>query len=257
MDLIESTEGPRHPWEKARAAFFTSVLSRALGDRAGAEVLDCGAGDAFFAQNLMDTIRPRSVTCWDASYDDATIDRLAQRCARDGGPSVSFTRSMPSRRFGVVLMLDVIEHVADDVAFVRDIVSTCLDPETGIALVSVPAWQPLFSRHDELLRHFRRYAPRACDRVLEAAGLRVVERGGLFHSLLLPRAATTVRERAARALGRARPLEASAAATWTGGRLLTSVVDGALRADNAVSRAAARAGVNLPGLSYWALAKRR
>lgn len=257
MDLIESTDGPRHPWEKARAAFFTSVVSRALGGRTGAEVLDCGAGDAFFAAELARAIRPRSVTCWDASYDDTTVARLEQQCAADAVSTISFTRSMPTRRFDVILLLDVIEHVADDVAFVTEIVETCLEPDGGIVLVSVPAWQPLFSRHDELLRHHRRYAPGACDRVLDAAGLRIVERGGLFHSLLLPRAATVAREHAERAFGRVRPLEASAAATWAGGSLTTSIVDAALRLDNAVSRTAARAGVNLPGLSYWARAHKR
>jgi 2-polyprenyl-3-methyl-5-hydroxy-6-metoxy-1,4-benzoquinol methylase len=257
LDLIELTDGARHPWEKSRAAFFTSVVSRALAGRTRAAVLDCGAGDAFFSANLATAIEARSVTCWDASYDDESVARLDARY-RGGASSfdLSFTRSMPERRFDVVLLLDVIEHVEDDVAFVRSIVDTCVE-ETGLVLVSVPAWQFLFTRHDELLRHHRRYAPAACDRVLEAAGLRIVERGGLFHSLIVPRMASVVRERAERAIGRGQPLGESAAATWSGGALVTSLVDAALRGDNALSRFAARAGLRLPGLSYWALAQKR
>jgi len=259
LDLIESTDGPRHPWEKSRAAFFTSVLVNALGRGRRPDVLDCGAGDAFFSEGLQTAIDPASITCWDASYDDATMARLQERCmSGPGRTSFSFTRTMPSRHFDVILMLDVIEHVLDDVGFVSEIVDTCVEPESGLVLVSVPAWQALFSRHDELLLHHRRYAPAQCDRVLEAAGLRIIERGGLFHSLLAPRLVTTLRERAERALGRGTsPLAESAAATWSAGRAVTSVVDAALRADNAVSRAAARAGMNLPGLSYWALAQKR
>lgn len=259
MDLIESTDGPRHPWEKSRAAFFTSVLVKALGRARRPDVLDCGAGDAFFSEGLQAAIDPASITCWDASYDDATMARLSARCTSGAGKTAfSFTRTMPSRRFDVALMLDVIEHVPDDVAFVSEIVDACVKPGGGLVLVSVPAWQALFSRHDELLLHHRRYAPARCDGVLEAAGLRIIERGGLFHSLLAPRLVTTLRERAERALGRkAAPLTASAAATWRAGRAVTAVVDAALRADNAVSRAAARAGVNVPGLSYWALAQKR
>jgi 2-polyprenyl-3-methyl-5-hydroxy-6-metoxy-1,4-benzoquinol methylase len=268
LDLIEATDGPRHPWEKSRAAFFTSLVTAALsaeGARPRAlssgrdplDILDCGAGDAFFSANLTAAIAPRSVACWDASYDDATVARLQLRCSA-AAPSTafSFTRTRPNRRFDLILMLDVIEHVEDDVGFVTEIVEHSLDPD-GIVLVSVPAWQALFSRHDELLRHHRRYSPEQCDRVLERAGLRIVDRGGLFHSLLAPRLVTTLRERAGRALGRDEALDSSAAATWSGGALVTSLVDAALRADNAVSRAAARAGMNLPGLSYWALARKR
>ena len=52
-----------------------------------------------------------------------------------------------------------------------------------------PAWQPLFTQHDVALRHFRRYAPDQGARLLETGGLEIVRKGGLFHSLLLPRLA--------------------------------------------------------------------
>ena len=129
-------------------------------------------------------------------------------------------------------------------------------PLAGAALAAEPALG-----HDgeknEPAGDDRRYSPRACDRVLEAAGLTIVERGGVFHSLVIPRAVTVLRERIAPAVGRGDPptLESSAA-TWRGGRIVTSLTLGALRIDNAVSRLASRAGVNVPGLSYWALARR-
>jgi SAM-dependent methyltransferase len=257
LDLIEKTSGPRHPWERSRAAFFAAALKRALGQVGDAtaishvDVLDCGSGDAYLADHLRERIHC-SVTCWDAHYDADTMASLSARY-----PSLAFTKSRPERAYDVVLMLDVIEHVEDDVAFVRDIVERCLVRD-GLVFVSVPAWQSLFSQHDDLLLHHRRYSPRACDRVLEAAGLTIVERGGAFHSLVLPRAVTVARERAVRAVGqRTPPTRESAAATWSRGRLLTSLTLGALRIDNAVSRLAARANVNLPGLSYWAIARRR
>ena len=40
---------------------------------------------------------------------------------------------------------------------------------------------------------------------------------------------------------------------WNGGSVATALTLAALRADNAVSRLAARAGLNLPGLTYWSL----
>lgn len=255
MDLIEQTDGPRHPWEKSRTAFFTSVVASTLRGRGPLDVLDCGAGDAFFSASLANAVDVRSVTCWDANYDAATMARLESRYGEGRKTSFAFTPKMPDRRFDLILMLDVIEHVEDDVGFVRSIVDTCLAPN-GRVLVSVPAWQPLFSRHDELLRHYRRYSPAQCDRALRAAGLVTADSGGLFHSLLLPRLATVVRERAEAALGKAEPLADTGAGTWRGGSLVTSVVDAALRSDNAVSHVASRLGVRLPGLSYWVVAQR-
>lgn len=254
MDLIESNDGPRHPWEKSRTAFFTSVAASALRGRASLDVLDCGSGDAFFSSSLAAAVDLRSVTCWDVNYEPDMVARLERQL--DGSSTkFSFTTSMPTRRFDLILMLDVIEHVEDDVAFVRNIVDTCLAPN-GRVLVSVPAWQPLFSRHDVLLRHFRRYSPAQCDRVLREAGLEVETSGGLFHSLLLPRMATVLRERAAEAVGKAEPLAESAAGAWRGGRLVTTVVDAALRGDNVLSRVASTFGFKVPGLSYWVVARK-
>jgi hypothetical protein len=154
-------------------------------------------------------------------------------------------------------MLDVIEHVEDDGGFVRSIVEDCLEPEKGLVVVSVPAWPVLFTRHDELLLHHRRYVPKACDEVLEAAGLELVERGGAFHSLLLPRVLEVFRDRIERVVGRSDRSVRSAAATWGGGAMVTAAVEALLRADSAVSKLASQCGANVPGLSYWALARKR
>lgn len=255
MDLLELHDGTRHPWEQSRAAFFVDLASRALGvhgdsaENAG-RVLDVGAGDAYLAEELRRRRPGTTITCWDTSYDDAIVARLTARTRE-----ISFTREKPPGRFDLVLMLDVVEHVEDDVAFVRGVVEGCL-AEGGAVIVSVPAWQTLFSAHDELLLHHRRYAPGACDRVLHAAGLAVIAHGGLFHSLLAPRFASVVVEKAKRALGRSTTITDSTAARWRHGAFVTGAVLGALRIDNAVSRTAARLGIGIPGLSYWALTRR-
>src|SRR5204862_482253 len=59
--------------------------------------------------------------------------------------------------------------------------------DDATAVVSVPAWTGLYGRHDVQLNHHRRYAPAEAAALLQDAGLAIVRRGGLFHSLLLPR----------------------------------------------------------------------
>ncbi len=162
-------------------------------------MLDVGAGDGFISRRLANALPADArVTCWDANYTDA---HLASE-AFAPGERLRFTRAVPEGTFGLALLLDVLEHVEDDLGFLREVVVPRLAPGAH-ALVSVPAWPALFSSHDVKLRHHRRYTPRATRAVVEGAGLEVVRAGGLFHALLLPRAAQVVLERARRRSERA------------------------------------------------------
>ena len=157
----------------------------------------------------------------------------------------------PDVEFDGVLMLDVIEHVEDDVTFVGSIVSDLL-VAGGLAVVSVPAHQWLFSAHNVELRHFRRYSAAGCRQLLERSGLDVLSDGGLFHSLLPVRAGQVLLERA-------RPVKSLSGGVggWHGGRLVTRGLTRALIADGALSLRLGRRGLSLPGLSYWALCRAR
>lgn len=241
MDLLDAPlpDDARHPWEKARYGFFSDVLAR--HERLGGtkRVLDVGSGDGWFARNLLRASPGMDITCWDVNYPEATREA-------DG---IHYRREKPTSRFDLLLMLDVLEHVEDDRGFLADLVTTNLEAGATV-LFSVPAWQSMFSEHDRALHHFRRYSPSQASSVLEGAGLRIVEKGGLFHSLLLPRAVACGLER----LGRGGPVSASESSAWHAPRWVTSVVDGALALDGRVSRFASKRGLAMPGLSFWALA---
>jgi SAM-dependent methyltransferase len=251
MDLTEVPAGTfrRHPWETARAHFFRQVLAQAgllAGPRA---VLDAGAGDGFVARTLLDALPGGSaVVCLDAHYAEEDL----RRYAAPPRPELSFVRECPAQRFDLILLLDVLEHVRDDLTFLSSLVANHLGPG-GTVLVSVPAWPVLFSRHDEALAHFRRYSPNQCRALLTAAGLDLREQGGLFHSLVVPRALAVGRERWLARRGQSPPAPPRAG-DWGGGPALTTILNALLRADGALSRRLAGAGIALPGLSFWALA---
>jgi ubiquinone/menaquinone biosynthesis C-methylase UbiE len=73
--------------------------------------------------------------------------------------------------FDVVTMLDVLEHVENDGAAVREIYRV-LAPG-GAFVLSVPAYQHLWSAHDTALHHFRRYEYSGLKKVLESGGFQV------------------------------------------------------------------------------------
>jgi trans-aconitate methyltransferase len=252
MDLVEvsGTQHRRHPWEVARAAFFARVLADAGELASPRAVLDVGSGDGYLARTLLGRMAPGSeITCLDDHYTDEALQRLVEPPAI----GLSFTREPPDRRFDLILMLDVIEHVADDHAFLGEIVARNLAPG-GKVLVSVPAWQPLFSTHDTALRHFRRYSPAQCLALLADEGLSPVRSGGLFHTLLFPRAISVALETLQRRLGR-EPTVPDNLGDWRGGAVVSKVLETALALDNGLTHTLARFGQSLPGLSVWALCR--
>jgi hypothetical protein len=149
-----------------------------------------------------------------------------------------------------VLILDVIEHVQDDAAFLRDVLARLRSG--GTAIVSVPAWPWLYGPHDVHLGHCRRYSPAAARSLLSAAGLEIEQAGGLFHALLPARALAVLASRLSRGKKADKGRSLADLGNWGGGAAVTRVLDGILRLEGRVSRRLAAMGVDFPGLSWWA-----
>ncbi len=71
-------------------------------------------------------------------------------------------------QFDLVCAFEVLEHIEDDVAALKDW-SSYVRPG-GHIMLSVPAWQERFGPMDKLVGHFRRYNPEQMLAVLTAAG---------------------------------------------------------------------------------------
>ena len=242
MDLRERGSGrARHPWEVSRSRFFRELIGDHVDLATVRTVLDAGAGDGWFAGALLDALDPAaSITCWDVNYRSEDLTAPTD-------PRIVRTTTKPTGTYDLVLALDVLEHLDDDESFLA---GTLLPLLSGTLLVSVPAIPRLFSNHDRVLEHRRRYRRRD---LLEMLGryVDVRESGTLFTSLLVPRAVTVAAER----LGR--ETKPTGIGTWYGGPRTTSLITSALDADAAAGRSLARRGVVLPGLSVWAVCRRR
>lgn len=85
--------------------------------------------------------------------------------------------------FEVVTLLDVLEHVKEDTALVE--INRVLK-KRGLLLVTVPAYQWLWSRWDEVLHHKRRYSKKTLINLLEMHGFKVIKASYLYSFLVLP-----------------------------------------------------------------------
>ncbi len=207
-------------------------------------VLDIGAGDVWLCARIRDDFPPDvAFTAWDVGYTEADLADLPRP------RNVRLVRELDAQPYDVLLLFDVLEHVEDDVGFLAGLVSDHLEPG-GYALITVPAQPWLFSNHDRQLRHFRRYSPRSIESVLSRAGLRVLESGGLFHTLVGPRAAIKLKDAWFPTLPRPHTLG------WRGGRATRLTLATLLAADVWVSAHSRRLPWALPGTSWWAVCQK-
>jgi 2-polyprenyl-3-methyl-5-hydroxy-6-metoxy-1,4-benzoquinol methylase len=138
-------------------------------------VLDVGAGSAIFSRHLLDG-SAESAICVDSAYP-------GERCESYDGKMIRFVREVSPGNADLVLLMDVLEHVDDDIGLIRTSLAGAM-PGAHV-LISVPAFQSLFSAHDRFLEHRRRYTIRSIEAAVAAAGLDVVSTR-YFFAMILP-----------------------------------------------------------------------
>jgi hypothetical protein len=99
---------------------------------------------------------------------------------------MQFRRSCDTTEADLLLMMDVLEHVEDDLGLLLKYVNKI--PSGAYVMVTVPAFKFLWSNHDEFLGHFRRYTLKQMEGLLESAGLEL-EQKCYYFGLVFPLAA--------------------------------------------------------------------
>lgn len=153
-----------------------AALNRAIVGLDIHSILDVGAGSGFFSRALLGSTSAREANCVDPGYPHESVESVA-------GKPLRFVREIGTNPADLVLMMDVIEHVADDRALVRDYVEKAA-PGTRF-VITVPAFMWLWSPHDVFLEHHRRYTLPEVETVLRDAGL-AIEHGHYFYGAVLP-----------------------------------------------------------------------
>ncbi|MFY8160822.1 MAG: class I SAM-dependent methyltransferase [Candidatus Kapaibacteriota bacterium] len=85
--------------------------------------------------------------------------------------------------FDTAFALDVIEHIEDDKAAIKDIYD--LLPQNGYFVTTVPAYQWLWSEHDKIHMHYRRYTKNEYVELLKSQGFHI-KYDSYFNTLLFP-----------------------------------------------------------------------
>ena len=171
-----------HWWFQARSKILEELIAAwGLAPEHG-EILDIGCGPGGpLLQRLSRRYRVEGLDAEPAAVAIAHQQGLANVRV---GTLDSLTESDGGK--DLALLLDVIEHVEQDVQMLNA-ARRVLRPG-GCLLVTVPALPWLWSGHDRLAHHYRRYRQSELKTKLETAGW-VCERITFFNTLLFPLAA--------------------------------------------------------------------
>ena len=156
-----------HWWFRGRAKMVENLLAQCLPCKAG-RVVDLGAG---------------SVSLFPAAFDVVKVDMVVP-----DGVAGHFVKAsvanMPFRdgSFVGAGLFDVLEHLTDPEVVLGE-ARRVIGPG-GFLIYTVPAFQSLWSRHDDLVGHVRRYRPFQVQRLLAANGFEP-QTTSMFYGFLL------------------------------------------------------------------------
>ncbi len=185
-----------HWWWRARERLLVRTLRQASPPEGFGPILDVGCGDGLFFDRLRDFGRPEGLEA-DAS--------LITDAGRRRGPIHAGTLDdgfEPDHRFGLITMLDVLEHLPDPgaaLARARELLAP-----GGSLLLTVPAFRWLWTAHDDFNHHVTRYTRPELRRQVEEAGFGEVKSHYFFHWLVVAKLAVKIKEKLG---GRSGPAE--------------------------------------------------
>lgn len=165
-----------HWYYKSKARAMMSLLAGTNPEK----ILDVGAGSGFFSSYLLAHTQAKEAWCIDTSYTADSDEAV-------GSASIHYRRAIDEIDADLVLLMDVLEHVDNDVGLLRSYVEKV--PVGSQFLITVPAFKMLWSDHDVFLEHKRRYTLASLQATVIGSGLSI-DRSCYYFGLVFPIAAS-------------------------------------------------------------------
>jgi SAM-dependent methyltransferase len=167
--FAEENAGSDHPIDLASRDFALTALDRLTRD--DAVVLEVGCASGYLLRLIRNKL-PRALVIG-SDYVLGPLKEVAT--SLPAVPIIQFdlTRCpLPSETVDAVIMLNVLEHIGDDLEALRQ-ARRILRPD-GLLILEVPAGPHLYDVYDRLLMHYRRYSMRQLKQLFARAGFEVV-----------------------------------------------------------------------------------
>jgi len=200
-----------HWWFVARRQILLALCRHYL--RSGASILDVGCATGYFLEGARDEF-----DAWGIDPSPIAVKICQERGLTKvvHGSTDDFS-AVADKQFDAVGFFDVIEHVDDDLSALEH--ARRVLAQGGVVMITVPAYMWLWSEHDVLNEHKRRYVKHQLGSLVRQAGFEI-EQLTYFNSYLFPSAVLArLARRIIRSVGKA---DLSMPPPWAN-RLMTRV----------------------------------
>lgn len=180
MNFVED----HHWWYASKRRLIHSLLVNVVGNQiASKKILEigcCTGGNLKYFSNFVRDLSglelDAEAVVWAKQKTEGKID-IRQGHLPDAVP-------FPNASFDVVLMLDVLEHIKEDLGSLKA-ARMLLKPD-GILVLTVPAFSSLWSKNDEVYHHLRRYTLPQLEQLCGDAGFSRILFKNYMNFLLAP-----------------------------------------------------------------------
>lgn len=149
---IPISSNPNNWWQKARILYLNNLISKFSSTR-NLNILEIGPG---FGLNITTLSNYGKV-------DVVEVEKIfRQEIKNKYGKFIKDVYeniySIDNKKYDLIVLLDVLEHIKDDelIKFIERVDNLLC--KNGIVIISVPAYQSLFSQKDLDVGHYRRYS---------------------------------------------------------------------------------------------------
>ena len=251
MDLTEfdrikdKNKYKRHPWEISRRDVLFQLLKSSEIQFPLKRIVDIGGGDAFIINEIYKQKLAEQYFTIDTAYDEEIISQLKINYGENPIHYVQnvtdYLATFPSEENVLFLCMDVLEHLENE----HEILSH-LTQKSNYFLFAVPAFQSVFSNHDMLLGHYRRYNLKQLQQVLQPYNFHIINKGYYFTSLLLVRWIESIFNKNKKA----------SIDNWSGNPLKSKFITIILKLDFAFAQVLQKFGIKIYGLSCYCICKK-
>lgn len=190
MDLtenpnLEESDIP-HPWEYARFIFIKNILAPFIKKKENF-ILDIGSGDGFILSKLKNNNNKINFIAVDKYYNLNQIEKLKKSLETEHIYNNFESIDIAQNKISIVLLLDVLEHIENPRKVLNDLIKNSFFDKKCMFIITVPAYQFLYTAHDRYLGHFKRYDLSSIEKLIKSCGFNVFDKGYFFHSILIIR----------------------------------------------------------------------
>jgi len=232
----KETVANQHPWRLSREECLLSILK----GKNMQNFADIGVNDMFYTKKLK-SFYAEKIYGIDVFFPEESV-------VKDGIICLNKVEKIPENELDCAVMMDVLEHIEDDVSFFKTVIGKV--KSDGIFLITVPAYQFLFSAHDVKNLHFRRYNRKQLLKILKQEGITVERCHYFYTSLFIMRLLFTLRKK---------EFSGNSSDKWKypEKHILTVILKTILNLDFTVNKILDKFFIRLPGLSLFAICRKK